>query len=89
MAGWAIAAALAVGTAHACLVVACWKRRSILGGVCGAAGVALVVFAISSGPATGTGEGSLVIALVVLLIGTVLLGIGQAVWRLLDDEGGA
>ena len=82
--------ALAVGGAviaagNVCLIAICWRRRAVLGGVLGAAGILLVVFAIASGPTGGLGEGTLAIALVLLIIGAGLYGLGQVLERLLDE----
>ncbi len=57
----------------------------MLGGVPGAAGVPLVAFAIVSGPSGSASEQALLIAAIVLLLGTALFGFGQALDRLLDD----
>ena len=52
----------------------------------GAAGIPLVVFAIASGPTGYPGDGSLAIALALLIIGVVVYGVGQALERLLDEQ---
>ena len=79
-----VGVAIAVGDVG--LVACCWRRRAVLAGVSGVAGIPLVAFAIASGP-TGIGaEGALVIALALLVIGAGLYGIGQALERLLDKE---
>jgi hypothetical protein len=76
-------AAIAVGDLW--LIAICWRRRAVLGGVLGAVGIPLVVFAIASGPTVDPGEGTLVIALALLIIGVGLYGLGQALERLLDE----
>jgi uncharacterized membrane protein YczE len=77
------AAAIAVGDLW--LIAICWRRRAVLGGVLGAVGIALVVFAIASGPTADRAEGTLAIALALLIVGVVLYGLGQAFERLLGD----
>lgn len=81
------AAGLFVLAGDLSLIVACWKRRSVLGGVLGACGVPLVAFAIAAGPSRGASKHALLIAAIALVIGTALYGLGQALERLLDDEG--
>jgi len=76
-------AAIAIG--DLLLIAICWRRRAVLGGVLGAAGIPLVVFAIASGPTVDPGEGTLAIALALLIIGVGLYGIGQALERLLEE----
>ncbi len=85
MAAWLTAASVAVGLADLLLLMVCWRRRSVLGGFCGAAGIALVVLAVASGSADRPAGAPIVIALVTLVMGTVLLVLGEAVWRLLED----
>jgi hypothetical protein len=67
------------------LVVTCWHRRSVLGAACGVVGIALVPIAILS-QGRGAGAQALAGSLAALIIGTVLLRLGQAVQRLLDEE---
>ena len=81
-----LAAAAVVVAADGWLLVACWRRRSVLGGLCALTGAPLVGFALASGLTGGTGQGTLIASVVVLLIGIVLLGLGQTVQRLLDEE---
>jgi uncharacterized SAM-binding protein YcdF (DUF218 family) len=76
-------AAIAVGDLG--LVAICWWRRAVLGGVLGAVGIPLVVFAIVSGPTARPGEGALTIALALLIIGVALYVLGHAVDRLLKQ----
>jgi hypothetical protein len=76
-------AAIAVGDLW--LIAICWKRRAVLGGVLGAVGIPLVVFAIASRPTLDRGAGALAIALILLVIGVALYGLGQALERLLDE----
>jgi len=67
------------------LLVTCWKRRTALGGLLGAVGVALVVFAIARVPSRGGGELALWAAVGTLLFGSALYALGQLFERLLDD----
>jgi len=78
-------AGLVVAAGDVSLVLACWKRRSVLGGVLGACGIPLVALAIVTGPSRGTSKQALVIAALALVIGTALYGLGQVFERLLDD----
>ena len=81
-------AGLAVAAGDASLVVTCWKRRSVLGGVLGACGTALAAVAIVMGTSRGASKHALLIAAIALVIGTALYGLGQALERLLDDGPG-
>lgn len=78
-------AAIAVGDLW--LVVVCWKRRAVLGGVAGVAGIPLVALAIASGLSGSASEGALVVALALLIVGVGLYVLGQDFERLLDDCG--
>ena len=69
------AASVAVASGDLCLVVVCWKRRSVLGGVLAAVGVSLVLLAIGAGPARVRGEQALAVAAILLVIGTALYGL--------------
>jgi hypothetical protein len=65
------------------LVVACWRSRTVLGGVLGGSGFVLAVLTLLRGDAHG---GYLIlIAAVLLAVGTAVYFIGQAVDRLLQD----
>ena len=86
MAAALAAGEVAVAVADLCLVAISWKRQTVLGSVLGAVGIPLVAFAIASGPAGSGGEGALVIALILLLVGGALYALGQALERLLDEE---
>jgi hypothetical protein len=79
------AAGLVVAAGDLALIVACWKRRSVLGGVLGTCGIALVALSIASGPSGGAGERALLIAAIALVIGTALYGLGQTLERMLAD----
>jgi transcriptional regulator of nitric oxide reductase len=66
------------------LVVKCWRQRSVLGAACGVVAIALVLIAIVSDGGSGAQE--LAGSLAALIIGLVLLWLGWAVQRLLDEE---
>jgi hypothetical protein len=80
------AGGLVVVVGDVALVAACWRHRSVLGGLLGVAGIPLVAIAIASGPSHGVGEDALLLAAIALVIGTALYVLGQALWRLLDDR---
>jgi hypothetical protein len=75
-----LAGGLVLGAACAALLVVCWRQRSALGGVCGFAGLVLAGLSLSGGAAALAG------AALALVVGGVLLGLGAAIQRLLDDE---
>jgi hypothetical protein len=80
------AGAVALGAAGAWLAALSWRRRSVLALLCGILGTASAVFA---GRAGWVGRGAtdpLAGSLAAITIGTVLLVLGQAVQRLLDQE---
>jgi hypothetical protein len=79
------AAGLVVVAGDLALIVACWKRRSVLGGVLGACGIPLVALSIASGPSRAAGQQSLLIAAFALVIGTALFSLGQTLERMLAD----
>ena len=85
MTGARTAAAILVAAGDVWLIVACWKRRSVLGGILGACGIPLVALSVAAGPSQGASEHALLIAAIALVIGTALYGLGQALERLLDD----
>lgn len=80
-----VVAALLLAAAGLWLVAVCWRRRSILALVCAVAGIALAV-AAGTGPAGSTATDALVGALTAIVIGAVLLALGQAIQRVLDEE---
>ena len=80
------ATALAVAVGDLSLVVFCWRRRSVLAGLLGAAGIPVVLLAIVGGPARDSDESTVVIAGIMLVIGLALYGLGQSLQRLLDRE---
>ena len=80
------AAGLVVALGDLALIIACWKSRTVLGGLLGAAGMLLVVLAIVRGASATAGKYSIAIAALTVANGTVLYTLGQALERLLDDE---
>ena len=68
------------------LIVVCSKHRAVLTGVLGTVGLALVAFAVASGLTGSVGEGALVIAVITLVVGFGLYGLGQILERLLNGE---
>jgi hypothetical protein len=80
------AGAVAIVIGDLLLVAISWKSRTVLGGVGGVVGVPLVVFAIASGPTGSAAEAALVIALIFLIVGTALYGLGRSFERLLDAD---
>ena len=82
----AAAAGVAIAAGNLTLLVLCWKRRSVLGGMLAALGLPLALFAVVSGPTRGAGEDALVGALIALAVGTAIYFLGQAVQRLLDED---
>jgi hypothetical protein len=77
-------AGLLIAVADLALVIACWKRRSVLGEMLGAAGIPLAGYAITAGTRRGTSKDALLIAALALGIGCALYGLGQLLERLLD-----
>ena len=81
-----IAAAVLIALGDVALVVTCWRSRTVLGGLLGAASIALVVFAAVSGFGRDASKYALLGAGVAFAIGTALYGLGHALERLLDEE---
>ena len=82
----AVAAGVAIAAGNLALLVRCWKRRSVLGGMLAALGLPLALLALVLGATRGAGEDALVGALIALVVGTALYLLGQAVQRLLDED---
>jgi len=82
----ALAGAVALGTAAAWLAALSWRRGSVLALLCGVVGIASAVLAGRAAwlgrDATDAFAGSLA----AITIGTVLLVLGQAIQRLLDQD---
>ena len=80
-----VAAGVVIALGNLLLLLICWKRRTALGGLLAAVGVALVAFALARGPSRGAGELALVAAVGTLLLGSALYALGQLFERLLAD----
>jgi membrane protein implicated in regulation of membrane protease activity len=80
------AGGFALAAADLVLLVACWKRRSVLAGVLAAPSLPLAAFAFAAGPDHPPGEYWLLIATVALVLGAALYAIDQLLERLLDQE---
>jgi uncharacterized membrane protein YczE len=79
-------AGVTVATADLWLGVISWKRRSVLTGALGAIGIPVVAFSVLEDPTHAAHEEALAIATIMLIVGIVLYGIGEAIQRLLDTE---
>ena len=66
-----LSAVAAIG--DAILIVACWRHRAVLPGIAVAAGIPLIVFAVTNRLTSSMAEGTLVIAVIFQIIGTALL----------------
>ncbi|HEY2435571.1 MAG TPA: hypothetical protein VGH93_00210 [Solirubrobacteraceae bacterium] len=86
MKGTLIAAGASIAVGDLWLIAICWRHRAVLAGLLGAVGIPLVVFAIASGPTVDRPEGTLAIALALLIVGVGLYGLGQLLERLLDER---
>jgi hypothetical protein len=84
----ALAAAVALGLAGLWLAAVCWRRRSVLGVLCGIVGTASAIGAAATGSAGHGARAALAGSAAAVAIGTVLLALGQAVQRLLDEQPG-
>jgi len=82
----AVVATVALAGAALRLLVACWPHRTVLGVICAALALALAFMAALSLPRISSS--TLVGSFLAMVIGTVLLTLGQAVERLLDKEPG-
>ena len=85
MTGALTAGGVVIAVGDLWLIAVCWRQRAVLAGVLGAAGIALAVLAIVSGRTVEPAEGTLTIALALLIIGAGLYRLGQATERLLGD----
>ena len=81
-----IVAGVLIALGDVALVVTCWRSRTVLGGLLGAAGIPLVVFAAASGFDRGASKYALLGAGVAFAIGAALYGLGHVLERLLDEE---
>jgi hypothetical protein len=80
---WLADGAIAVGDLW--LTGICIRRQVILGGVTGITGLALLAFASSRGVSGDVAHAALGLALVFLIVGAALVGLGGFLQRLLDD----
>jgi hypothetical protein len=85
MTGALAASGAAVAAGDVVLLAISWRSRTVLGGLLGAVGIPIVAFALVSGP-SGDSVAAVVIALVLLVVGSALYGVGQAFERLLDAD---
>ncbi len=85
MIAWLGAACVLFSVADLLLLSVGITRRSVLSVLCAVGALALVVLALTLGLTAATGEAALAISVVTSATGTVLLWLGEAVWRLLDD----
>jgi hypothetical protein len=83
---WLAAGAIAFGDLW--LTAISIRRRVVLGGVTGIAGLALLAFAASRGVGGYAAHAALEFALVFLILGIALLGLGGFLQHLLDDPPG-
>jgi hypothetical protein len=79
------AGGVAVAAGDVVLLAISWRSRTVLGGLLGAVGLPIVGFALVSGPSSES-VAALVIALVLLVVGSALYGLGQALERLVDTD---
>ena len=86
MAGALAAASVVTACGDVLLLVICSRSRTALGAVLGAVGIGLVVFAIASGLGSNTAAASIVIAFILLVLGTALYALGRVFERLLDAD---
>lgn len=81
------AIAAAVAAADLWLILICWRRRTVLGGVAGLIAIPTLAFAAAHGLSGGAARAAVLIALIFLIVGAVLLGLGQTLQRLLETPG--
>ena len=82
---WLGVGAAAIGAGDAWLAVICWRSRTALGGVAALIGLGLIAFTAATGLAGEAATAATVIALVFLLLGAALAGLGQLLAHLLDS----
>lgn len=85
MIAWLGAACVLFSVADLVLLSVGITRRSMLPVLCAVGALALVVIALTLGLTAATGEAALLFSVVTSAIGTVLLWLREAVWRLLDE----
>jgi uncharacterized membrane protein YczE len=81
-----VLATVALAGAALWLLVTCWRHRAVLGVICAALALGLAFMAALSLPRIS--PSTLVGSFLAIVIGTVLLTLGRAVERLLDEEPG-
>ena len=86
MVGALAAGAVAVAAGDLLLVAISFNSRTVLAGVGGVVGIPLVAITIATGLTGGRAEAALVIALIFLIVGLALYGLGRAFERLLDAD---
>ena len=79
------ASAAAIAAGDVVLLTISWRSRTVLGGLLGAVGIPIVGFALVSVPSDDS-VAALVVALVLLVVGFALYGLGRAFERLLDTD---
>lgn len=77
-------AAAAIATVDVWLIVIAVHRQVVLAGFVGVLGLAIVAFAATRGLRGGAAHGAVAIALVFVIIGAALLGLGRVLDSLLD-----
>lgn len=85
MRAWVLAGSGVLGIANLALLSAAVLYRSVLAGLCACAGVALAASPVVLGRGGDGPVAALAISAMTLVIGTILLALGQAIWRLLGD----
>lgn len=80
-----VLSAVTAGVGSLWLAIICWKRRPILAGLAGLAGIPLIIFAVTDGLTEGMDVAALVIALIFVIEGATVLRFGQVFERLLGD----
>ena len=85
MPAWLAAGAGAVALGDLWLAAVCWRLRTALGGAAAIVGLGLVAFAAARGAAGAGAQAAVLIALLFLVLGTALLGLGRLLTQLLDN----
>ncbi len=78
-------AGVVILAANLWLLMICWRHQTVLGGVCAVAATTVALAVLGTRLTGEAGEDALIAAVVALLIGIVLLGLGQTLKRLLDE----
>ena len=77
MDGALTAGGVAIAATDLCLAIVAWRRLSVLAGLLGVVGVALVAFAIASGTSSSPAHGALAVALILTVMGGALYALGH------------